>query len=415
MKKIFLPCIFLASAAFIPVPPAADTRYQPIDHPEFSRSQNQFAFRFMKAAWEEDTSNSNKLVSPMSLYFALSILYNGAGHATRDSIGEMLQATGIGAMNLGGMCKQLLMQLPGEDQAVQLALANSIWSNRKRTMLQPAFATLAEDLYYTPVQSLDFSSRAAAARINSWVDQNSFHRITHLVQRTNPRDLMCLINVLYFKSKWSVPFELYHTRKASFFREDGSVTKIPFMNRNGGIRTFSDTGFTLVELPYGGGKSYSMYVIMPEDMLRPLHEFAVAFTADRLDFALSHMTSQSIDLFLPRWHCEYSVDHCTEALSRMGIGIAFDSRNADFSNMYKAQPNNEGGGCLSRVIHKTFIDVNENGTEAAAATDPSMTFGMIRFPRPPRIIRADHPFMYMIVEKQQNLVLFTGLVNDPAP
>jgi serine protease inhibitor len=415
MKKFILYCVFLGSVAFLPVGPEKRPGRKRPDRKApaaFTLSHNRFAFRLLDAVLAEDTGSSNKLISPLNLYLSIAMLYNGAAHDTRDSIAEALQVSDIGVSDLNARCKELQQQMPLEDNEVEFSMAGSIWYNQKRLTTLPAFENIADQYYYSPVQALNFSSRAAAVRINQWVDQNTHHRIPAIIENTSPGDAMYLLNALYFKSDWQQPFEAMNTDEEIFHLPGGRARAVPFMRKTAVIRTFSDTSFTMVELPYGHGGSYSLYVLLPEDDKRPVSGWAAGLDPDKLNNALAKMTDQPVELSLPRWEYAYSIGDLRPVLSRLGMGIAFaPPGESDFSNLYT---DGARKACISQAVHKTCIRVNEKGTEAAAVTAGEVSFeGHMPIPHP-RVIRADHPFLYLLMEKQQSLFLLAGIVNDPS-
>jgi serine protease inhibitor len=165
--------------------------------------------------------------------------------------------------------------------------------------------------------------------------------------------------------------------------------------------------FTLVELPYGGGKSYSMYIAMPKDQQQPISTFASLMNENLLSDAINKMDSVNLQLSIPSWEYSYHIDNMEPELSMLGMNIAF-GKNADFSNMYNP---GQVKPYITQAIHKTYIKVNEEGTEAAAIT--AIGIGTTAVVLPP-VFKADHPFLYTIVEKQTGTVLFVGIVNDPS-
>ena len=410
MKKRILLCIFPGLVAFLPTGQKETHRTWP--HPEFSLSHNQFAFHLLNAVLQEDPGANNKLVSPLSLYFSLSLLYNGAGHATRDSIAETLQTGDMELPNLNSFCKETIQQMPLLDNNVQITLANSLWYNQRRMTLSPTYESIVGNFFYTQPQPLNFGARDAALHINQWIDQNTSHMIPTVIDHTKPNDGMYLVNALYFKGNWASPFETENTGKGDFYLTKAWTKTVSYMKRAGVIRVFSDTAFTMVELPCGDGKSYSIFALLPENETTGATGLARSLNPTRLNEAIDKMTPQQVELSLPGWESTYSIDDMRAVLSRLGMGIAFStSGEADFSNMYSTGARK---ACLSQAKHINCIRVNETGVEAAAASGlGNIALGMETRTRRPRIIHYDHPFLYLLMEKQRNLILMTGIVSDP--
>jgi len=399
--------------AFLPIGQKENNR--PWLHPEFALSHSQFAFHLMNAVLAEDTTSNNKLISPLSLYFSLSMLYNGAGHATRDSIAEALHTGDMAIPNLNSFCKETIQQMPLLDNTVRINSANSIWYNRRKLTLSPTYESIVGNFFYTQPQPLNFGTRDAAQHINQWIDQNTHHMIPSVIDRSSPRDGMYLVNAFYFKGDWSVPFPAEHSDKKDFYvHPDEAPKKVGYMNRTGVIRTFSDTAFTMVEMPCGDGGNYSLFALLPENASTAATGLALSLSPDRLKDAMDKMTPQMIALSVPCWENTYSINDLHPVLGRLGMGNAFNSNGeADFSNMYSTGARK---AYISQFKHTTCIRVNENGMEAASAAGgmENMRPGVTHRPGQPRIICFDHPFLYVLMEKQRNLLLLMGVVNDPS-
>lgn len=369
-------------------------------------ASNQFAFKFFNTVLQQDPALNNKLVSPLSVYTALSMVYNGAANATRDSIARVLQLNGIPIEDLNALSKALIQQMPKEDSRVTMDIANSIWYNRNGLIPIPAFLNTIQNDYNGQTRSLDFGSPSAAPTINSWIAQNTNNKIQNVLDNTDPFDQMYLVNAIYFNGTWKYGFKPENTRGGDFGRPGGNVN-VPYMSAQMTVRVAHDPSFTLVELPYGGGNSYDMYLALPNDKDQSIKDFAASLDATKLTNTLSGLASERIGLNLPKWEYAYSIDDMKPNLAEMGMGIAF-GYDADFANMYSVPP---GTLYISRAIHKTYIKVSEQGTEASAATVVGVTLTAV--PAIP-LISFDHPFVYILRERQTGLILFIGIVTDPS-
>ncbi len=368
-------------------------------------ASNRFAFNFFQKTLQQDSINSNKLISPLSIYTALNMVYNGANAATKDSMSAALQLSGINISDLNNVCKVLINQLPSEDKKVQFSIANSIWYDQSNFQPLPAFLQTINNYYNASVQALNFSDASATGTINKWVAQKTNNKIPTIIDRINPGDLMYLINAIYFNGAWQSAFKTSDTYNDVFHLQDGSTSSVPFMHQRMAAKFFTDSTLSMVELPYGGGKSYSMYVVLPNTE-QSVYNFASSLNADMLASDISQMYTTTLNITLPKWEYTYSIDDMNPELALLGMNITLHP-GADFSNMYKAsqvQP------YISRAIHKAYIKVDEQGTEAAAATAVGMGFTAVMNPA---AIKADHPFLYAIIEKQTGTIVFMGIVNDP--
>lgn len=371
-----------------------------------------FAFRLINAILQQDTSQGNKLISPFSVYLDLCVLYNGAGYATKDSIADALQLRDINIHTLNALCKNMLQVIHLEDNKVQISLARALWFNRKKAALLPSFQTTADTYYYTTVQPLNFNVRTAAVRINNWVDQNSAYKGASTLPRMNPRDFLYFTDAAYFNGDWQSPFEAGEASKDLFYPPGGRAKMVPVMKKEWVTKVYSDTSFTMFEIPYGNGKAFSMYILMPDDPQQAVSELAAILDEGRLSRTLQRMNDQYLQLSLPSWEYPYSIPDMRPALSQLGLGILFDREgNTDFSGMVKG---NNGAATGLNSQHNTYIKVNEKGTRVSTVQTGVLpdSAGLRR--HRPLVLKVDHPFLYLILEKQRNIVLFAGVVNDPA-
>lgn len=370
-------------------------------------ANNQLAFNLLQTTLQQDAMATNKLISPLSIYLALSMTYNGSAGATMDSMAKTLQIPGLDMNTLNTACKALIAQLPGEDNKVQLSIANSIWYRENVAQPLAPFLATTKDDYDATAQALDFKDPNSVNTINNWVAQKTNNKIPTIIQNISSTEVMFLINAIYFNGAWKNAFKTSDTRNDTFQLQNGSVETIPFMNQEITTKFYADGSFKMFELPYGGGKSYSMYILLPNDPHQSIASFASQMDQTHLSAAIGAMDSSTLGLEIPKWEYSYGIDNMQPELSQLGMGIAFSDR-ANFSNVYDPA---QLAVKISRVIHKTYIKVNEVGTQAAGVT----TVGLepLSMPEIP-LIQVNHPFLYSIVEKQTGAVLFLGVVNDPA-
>jgi len=372
-------------------------------------ASNQFAFSLLQSALQQDSSTTNKLISPLSIYFALGMAWNGAANATRDSMSNALQLHGTDTASLNRVCQSLLGQLPNEDNQVALSIANSIWYRQQALQPIPAFLTLIKSDYMATIESLDFNDPASVSTINNWVSQATDQKIPAIIESIDSGDIMFLINAVYFNGSWQHAFDAENTKNKNFYLTNSTTELAPFMAQQFTTRLYQNNSFTLVELPYGGGKSFSMFIAMPTNQSQSITNFMATVNEGTLNQAIAKLDSQNIQLYIPKWQYTYSILDMKPELTQLGMGIAFDKyQNADFSNLYAAPP---GQVYISKAIHKTWIKVNEAGTQAAAAT--AIGIHNTTAPPPPPTITLDHPFFYAIVEKQTGAILFAGILFDP--
>ena len=372
MRKIVLFCllVILVAAVFTSCkkeshfPDNAKTIVLPPNGASVINANNHFAFDFLHETLLQDVNDNNKLISPLSIYLALSMAYNGAATATKDSMIKVLQLSGIDINDLNAVCNALITQLPGEDNKVQFSIANSIWYNKNYFQPLTPFLNVVQDQYEASIQSLDFNDPSSAKAINDWVSGKTNNKISKIIGKTSPDDLMYLINAIYFNGAWQYKFSAANTQSENFFLQDGSIKPVPFMEQKVTVNYYADTLFTLIELPYGSGKSYSMYIALPNKQQQPVSTFASLIDENILANAIGKMHAFNMQLDLPKWEYSYEIDDMRPGLAMLGMNIAFNE-GADFSGMYdpgQVKP------FITKAVHKTYIKVNEEGTEAAAVT-----------------------------------------------
>ena len=412
MNKIV--CITLAAAMAITSckkeTPAADitkTITLPANATSVVNASNRFAFNFLQATLQQDSTATNKLISPLSIYLALNMTYNGAANATKDSMASALQLSGININDVNAVCQSLINQLPQEDNKVQLSVANSIWYSQNDFKPLPSFLNILQTNYSATAQPLNFNDPSSVKTINNWVAGKTNNKIPEIIENISPGDMMYLINAVYFNGAWQYAFKPSATHNDNFYLQDGSSKSVPFMEQQLTVNMYADSTFTMIELPYGGGKSFSMYIALPNAGQETANTFASLMNANIIESDISKLYSQSIQLYMPKWEYAYSIDSMKPVLSTLGMGIAFNL-GADFSAMYDAS---QVKPYITKAIHKTYIKVDEEGTVAAAATAIGMGFTAVA---PSPVLKINHPFFYTIVEKQTGVILFAGIVNDPS-
>ena len=228
-----------------------------------------------------------------------------------------------------------------------------------------------------------------------------------MINNITKGDLMFLINAIYFNGAWQNAFKPSNTHEDIFHLANGGQVTVPFMEQVVAAKIKADSPFTLIELPYGGGNSYSMYIALPTDPQQGIENFAALMNEQSLTAAIGNMHSAEIGLQIPKWEYAYSIDDMRPELSALGMGIVF----GDKSNLSRIYAPGADTIYVSRAIHKTYIKVSEAGTQAAAAT----VVGIAETAVPAiRIYAMNRPFYYTIIEKQTGAVVFAGIVNDPS-
>jgi serine protease inhibitor len=297
--------------------------------------------------------------------------------------------------------------LPQEDNKVKLSIANSIWYRQNSYQPIPSFLNTVQNNYNASVKPLNFDDPAAPKTINDWVAQNTNNKIPTIIDNISSDDLMYIINAIYFNGAWKYAFKASNTFNDAFYLQNGNMKTVPFMKQTIHTNIVNENTFSMIELPYGGGKSFSMYILKPVDQQQSLNEFAASLSESNFRDAINKMYSVSFELQMPKWEYSYKIEDMKPELAQLGMGIAFGG-DADFSKLYDPS---QVSVYISKAIHKTYIKVNEEGTEAAAAT--AVGFSYTTAPSQPIVFKLDHPFLYAIIEKQTGAILFLGMVNEP--
>ena len=370
-------------------------------------ADNRFAFTFLRqmAQATRDTL-PNLFVSPLSVTMALGLTYNGAAGTTEEAMRRTLELEGMTVPEVNDASRSLIALLRGLDPGVRFQIANSIWYRQSFTVDQ-SFIDANRTYFDAEVAGLDFSSPAASTRINDWVTRQTQGLITQIVESPLPDyAMMYLINAIYFKGDWAQQFDRARTAPAPFQLADGSTAQVPMM-RSGDpirVRAHGDAVVEVAELPYGG-RAFAMTIVMPRDPAA-LDTLLAGLTAEQWDSWVSRLEPLSIPVSLPKFRLTNDLA-LVAPLRALGMAIAFDCappEMADFTRMHRPQE-----VCITNVKHKTYVDVNEEGTEAAAVT--SVEMGVTSMPP---TLEIDRPFLFAIRERLSGTILFLGAIRNPA-
>jgi serine protease inhibitor len=373
----------------VPVLPTDTVRTLTAQEREVAAASNRFAFDLLREANASETSRPNLMISPLSISMALGMTLNGAAGTTFDAMRGTLDFRGLSQADINAAYRGLIGQLKVRDAKVEWGLANSIWYDNHFAAF-PTFVDTVRHYFAAEVRQLDFASATAPQTISSWAEQQTGGRIKNLIQEIDPAEVMFLVNAVYFKAPWSRPFEVQATHDMPFTRADGSTVNVPTMNGDGAWRHIVTDNVQAVEMMYADS-AYSMVLWQG-----PLP------TDASWNNTLAAMTSGRIMLRVPKFKFDYEVE-LKDLLSDLGMGIAFDPQAANFDRIAARDDI-----FLTRVKHKSFIDVHERGTEAAAVT----VVGVGVTSMPPELA-FDRPFFFAIRERSTGTILFAGRVRQP--
>ncbi|WP_158302148.1 serpin family protein [Paenibacillus mesophilus] len=366
---------------------------------------NDFGFDLYRTTAAGQQAGKNAFMSPASVAIALSMTMNGAAGPTRDGMAQTLGLQGLTPDETNKAAHILQNVLRTADPSVQLSIANSIWA-RKELKFNPDFLATNKNYYGAVTESLDFAGSKAAATINKWVKKETKGRIDSIVDnKIDPQTIMFLLNAVYFKGDWTVPFEKSATRDRPFTLSNGTKASRSMMDRRGTFDYADMDGYAAVRLPYGNGNTGTIVLLPDEGMKLPaLTDRLIGSEWLNLTGALQNRQGEVI---LPRFKLEYE-SILNEPLKALGMSAAFDRDKADFSGLLVPPPN----AYIGEVKHKSFVQVDEKGTEAAAvtkveskATSAPASSGFM--------MEMNRPFLFVIHERQTGTVLFIGSVYDP--
>lgn len=372
--------------------------------PRLASANTDFGFKLF-AEIARQGAGKNVFISPSSIVLCLAMAYNGAEGETKQAMARALEAQGMTLEELNRAYAGLKAALENPDPKVQLLIANSLWA-RKGIKLNPEFIKRAKQFYEAQVTELDFDDPASVATINRWVSDNTKAKIDKIIDSIERDTILFLINAIYFKGKWANEFAKERTKEDAFHPESGPERRAQMMSQSGSYRYYEAKNFQAVSLPYGGGR-VSMYIFLPAKGAT-LAEFQKGLTAANWQSWMQEFAESEGDVTLPRFRVEYEVT-LNDALKALGMEVAFDASRANFTGMLQGGQN----AYISKVKHKTFVEVNEEGTEAAAVTSTEMRATSAMRPRQRFRMVVDHPFFCAIRDNTTGTVLFMGSITEP--
>jgi serine protease inhibitor len=390
-----MPWPFGRKAAVAAAPESEDTSKSPTAR---------FAFKLFREL-SRGEATANLFFSPSSVMLCLALVYELASGETRCEMAETLEIETLDRVGLESEIACLKSAFGARARA-EVSFANSLWLGR-HAQIAPALQTRLRQLYDSELTSLDFAAPDAVAIINAWVNARTKGRISRMVSQLSPLTALVAMNAVHFKGRWEEPFQKELTREAPFHTASGSVAHLPLMSQSGTYRYYEDRLLQIVTLPYEGG--VSMIVVLPAAK-SDLEEFRQNLTASRVESWTHQSKFQQGVVKLPRFKVDYEAE-LRNGLTALGMNRAFDENRAQFEHVHSDRP----PVSLGRVLHRAVGDVNEEGTEAAAATFAPVFFTSAMNPRPPKLFHmiVDRPFLIVIRDDTTQSLLFLGWINDP--
>ncbi len=366
------------------------------------QADNQFGLKIFDELYAELNADENILISPLSMANALAMALNGAQGETYTEMLETLNLQGFSLQEVNETYKALMADLVSMDNEVVLSIANSIWYADFMNV-KPDFIDNNVNYYQSSVTPLNFDDPASVDIINQWVSDNTKEKIESIIENLSPLDRMLLINAVYFKGNWKYQFEEADTYDADFYLEDGGSAVVPFMSMNANVERFSNELVDGLKLPYGK-EAYSMYFFLPQAN-RTINEVIEQLNTDSWsEWRENFYMVEDVQIRIPRFSFEFE-SGLEKALEALGMQQAFSESLANFSGISEPEQL-----YISGIKHKTFIEVNEKGTEAAAVT--SITFNVTSV-NPITQFIANRAFLFAIVEESTGAIIFLGKLGNP--
>jgi serpin B len=381
---------------------AADEKAQATDK-DLVAANTRFAIKIFKEISKED-EGKNIFISPLSISTALTMAYNGAEGSTKEAMAETLEITGMTMEELNQNYLNLIESLENADSDVHLSIADSVWMKEEFTpSVKQAFIKQLSTYFKSDLYTRDFEDPKTVSEINSWISKETNNKINKMIE---DQIVMFLINAIYFKGDWTTPFDEKETHTDDFNLQDGTKVKVSFMSNTDDYKYYSGSDYRAVRLSYGRDKM-AMYVLLPNEDIE-IDSFIESISQSELDRSFSNYSKTEVDIELPKFKLEYGVKRLNDALKNLGMGIAFDPGKANFEGIASIDASNNL--YIDFVDHKAYVEVNEKGTEAAAAT--VVGIGLTSMPMT-QTFTVDRPFVFIIRDDRSGSILFMGKINNP--
>lgn len=377
--------------------------------PSIVDAANRLGLHLFQHLQAQDGPGAGVFISPTSINIALAMTYNGSGGETRSAMGKAMGIDHLTLQELNDGYYALIRELTsavGDSGDLRLIIANGIWY-RLDVNLYEEFLENNRRFYGAEVRGLDFDDPSSVNAINNWVNVHTAGRITDLMQEIRPDSELLLVNAIYFWGTWTNPFDPALSYEDQFLLPGGQFVDIQMMRQDGTFGYMRGNSFQVVRLPYGDDERVAMYVFLPDED-SDLIAFYRQLTYENLTAWMAGVTPQPGIVSLPRFQLRYKAS-LNDALSHLGMAIAFDAQRADFSRMRPVSPGHNL--YIGDVLQATFLAVNEAGTEAAAATSVEVRTTSLLVDKFSFI--ADRPFFVVIRDDLTGAVLFMGSVVQP--
>jgi len=366
-------------------------------------ASNQFSFNIIQKL-DEQEADKNFFISPLSIGYALGMVYNGADGDTKQGIKQTLDFGELTDEEINSSFMNLTDQLLTMDNKVELGLANSIWYKNTYN-INPSFLDKMQKYYDAKIEGIDFDAAESVDIINGWIEDKTNDKIKDMLESMPANAAMYLINAIYFNADWTFQFDESATQKEDFLLEDGSSEQVEMMYSEGStVNYFSNQEVALIDIPYGN-KQFQMTILLPQQGYS-VDKVWQNITPVELATLDANSDTTTVELYMPKFEMKYK-KQLDEILKAMGMDKAF-TESAEFTKLLADVSNL----FISKVLHQSYLKVDEKGSEAAAATIVEVSVTSLD-PGKPKEIKINRPFAFMIREKHTGSILFAGKMINP--
>jgi len=354
-----------------------------------------------------ESPESNVFISPLSISTALTMAYSGSDGSTEEAMRTILGYGDLSTEVIEAGYEGLLTSLDGVDRDVTLSIANSVWvKDDFDTQVYDEYKEVLENQYKSEYFAREFN-QGTLEELNEWVSDNTDKKIDKILDEISPQNVMFLLNAIYFKADWTNQFKESSTQKQDFYLADGTTIQVDTMAQEEKFKYIKGSNYAAARLPYGR-EQVAMYVFLP-DPDYSLNDFVETLDPEKFDEIIGDMYSVSeLKLRLPKFKFEYGKKRLNQALIDLGMGVAFDPDMANLSKIADVSPNNL---YIDFVDHKALIEVDEEGTVAAAVTNVGIS--LTSAPPSQTTFYVDRPFFFIIRDDRTGTILFMGQINNP--
>jgi serpin B len=367
------------------------------------KSNNNFSIDIFKEIVGNEDADKNVFISPLSMYYALSMAGTGSANLTKQEFVNVLGwANKTDEEILTSMQELYQSLMPNDSNSVSLEIANSLWS-RQGAPIKETYKSKTKEYFDAEVRELDFSSAEAVHIINSWIEVKTNNKIVDMLDYIPADAFMYLINAVYFKGSWKYEFKTEDNINESFYKADGSTINVDYMRQKTNLKYYANAVFTSVKLPYTDTNFYMTFLVPNYNI--SINDLMAQMTIENWNNWNTQYKTEEVTVTLPKFNYEFGTRLINDELKALGLADAF-TETADFSKI------TDNEIFISRVLHKAFIEVNEKGSEAAAATIVEM-IETSAGPNEIYNLTANKPFIFAICHEKTNTLMFVGKVAVP--